>query len=61
LARGAAMNLHEHDDCKHKIVTIQDGTIAYQECEICGKLLHILCLRDLNEEDSFWDEDLIGI
>jgi hypothetical protein len=55
------MNLHEHDDCKHKIVTIQDGTIAYQECEICGKLLHILCLRDLNEEDYFWDEDLIGI
>ena len=55
------MNLHEHDDCKHKIATIQDGIIAYQECEICGKLLNIICLRDLNEELSYWDEDLIGI
>lgn len=55
------MDLHKYDKCEHKIATIKEDNLVYQECQVCGEVLNVLYLRDLNDDYQLWDEDLLGI
>ena len=47
------------DKCEHKIVTVTDGTFAYNECEKCGKVSNVIYIQTAG--DSEYDETLLGI